>query len=75
LTLDSLLIPGEPDLGVYKYKDKSCVFSCVEAIQEFMKEPELYIMGVMEQCRKHPELIYFLRMEDAFKNVNKGKFR
>jgi len=23
----------------------------------------------MEQCRKHPELIYFLRMEDAFKNV------
>lgn len=34
-----------------------------------MKEPEFYFMGVMEQCRKYPELIYFLRMEDAFKNV------
>lgn len=67
-----MLIPGKPDLGVYKYKDKNCVFSTVEAVEEFLKEPESLIAGVMEQCRKHPELIYFLRMEEAFKNVSHG---
>lgn len=56
-------------MGVYKYKDKSCVFSCVEAIQDFMKEPEMFMVGIMEQCRQHPELIYLLRLEDSFKNV------
>ena len=24
----------------------------------------------MEQCRKNPELIHFLRLEDSFKNVH-----
>ena len=56
-------------MGVYRYKDKNCVFSCKEAIEEFLKEPEFYILGVMEECRKHPELIYFLRLEESFKNV------
>ena len=64
-----MLVPGEPNLGVYKYKDKNCVFSSVEAVRDFMNEPEFYILGVLEQCRKNPELIYFLRMEDSFKNV------
>jgi len=45
------------------------VFSSVQAINEFMKEPELFILGVLEQCRKNAELIYFLRLEDSFKNV------
>jgi hypothetical protein len=69
MLLYSLLIPGEPSLGVYKYKDKNCVFSCTQAIADFMKEPELYILGILDQCRKNPELIYFLRLEDSFKNV------
>jgi hypothetical protein len=55
---------------VYKYKDKNCVFSSVEAITEFMKEPELYIQGVIEESRKNPELIHFLRLEESFKNVS-----
>ncbi len=66
---NGLLIPGEPDLGVYKYKDKNCVFCCIQAINDFIKEPEFYIQGVIEQCRKNPELIHFLRMEESFKNV------
>ena len=41
-------------MGVYKYKDKNCVFSCTQAIADFMKEPELYILGILDQCRKNP---------------------
>lgn len=29
---DGLLIPGKPNLGVYRYKDKSCVFSSQKGI-------------------------------------------
>lgn len=72
---NGLLIPGEPDLGVYKYKEKNCVFSSIEAINDFLKEPEFYITGVIDQCRKNPELIHFLRMEDSFKNVQINLFR
>lgn len=66
---NGLLIPGEPDYGVYRYKQKNCVFSSVQAINDFLKEPEYYIHGVIQQCRKNPELILFLRLEDTFKNV------
>lgn len=41
----------------------------MQAINGFIKQPEVYIQGVMEQCRKNPELIHFLRMEESFKNV------
>lgn len=40
-----------------------------------MKEPELYVLGILEQCRKNPELIYFLRLEDSFKNVGLTRCR
>ena len=46
-SLRSLLIAGEPNLGVYKYKDKNCVFGSVEAVRDFMNEPEFYLLGVM----------------------------
>ena len=33
---DGLLIPGKPSLGVYRYKDKNCVFSSEKSINEFL---------------------------------------
>ncbi|XP_051912618.1 cilia- and flagella-associated protein 206-like [Hippocampus zosterae] len=65
-----LLLPGKPTLGVYRYKDKSCVFSTEKCINEFLKGPDEYLEGVAEQCRQHPELIYLLRMEDYFRGVD-----
>jgi hypothetical protein len=64
-----LLIPGEPQLGVYKYKNKNCVFSSVKAINEFYMDPEHYITSVLSICRQNPELIHFLRLDEEFKNV------
>ena len=45
---NGLLIPGKPSLGVYRYKDKNCVFSDESAINEFLENPDLYIEGVIE---------------------------
>jgi len=44
---NGLLIPGKPALGVYRYKDKNCVFSDERAINEFLKDPEVYLNGVV----------------------------
>ncbi len=67
---DGLLVPGKPSFGVYRYKDKHCVFSSAEAIKEFVEDPSFFIEGVNQQCRRNPELIHLLRLEDAFKHVS-----
>ncbi|KAM3134829.1 hypothetical protein pb186bvf_012998 [Paramecium bursaria] len=67
---NGLLIPGKPALGVYKYKDKNCVFSSEAAINEFLAEPGKFLSGVIDQCRQKPQLIKLFRLEDSFKNLN-----
>lgn len=64
-----LLIPGKPNLGVYRYKNKHCVFSNVDGIKNFVESPNQYLEGVLEKCRKNPELIHLLRMDDHFKHL------
>lgn len=40
-----LLMPGKPNLGVYKFtvNDKYCVFADQEAIEKFIQEPARYL--------------------------------
>lgn len=65
-----LLLPGKPNLGVYKYQDHYCVFSSKEAIEEFIKDPDAFMKGILTQCRKMPELIHLLKQEDAFTEIS-----
>ena len=50
-----LLMPGKPNLGVFKYKDqykeRYCVFSDERAVDEFLKSPEDYFKKVTQICR------------------------
>jgi len=39
---NGLLIPGKPNFGVYKFKEKHCVFSSEQAIHDFLKDPASY---------------------------------
>lgn len=64
-----LLIPGKPNLGVYRYRNKHCVFSHVEGIKHFVESPNSFLEGVLEKCRRNPELIHLLRMEEHFKHL------
>jgi hypothetical protein len=64
-----LLIPGQPNLGVYRYKNKHCVFSLSEFVEEFVDNPEKFVKDVMKQCREKPELIHLLRMEENFSDL------
>ena len=40
---NGLLVPGKPNLGVYKYQEKHCVFSDKAAIDEFLQNPEEFL--------------------------------
>jgi hypothetical protein len=57
-----LLMPGKPNLGVFKFNDKYCVFADLESIEKFVADPNKYLDEVVEKCRLMPELIHLLKM-------------
>lgn len=65
-----LLMPGKPNLGVFKYNDKYCVFADQEAIEKFIQNPNYYLDTVVEKCRHMPELIHLLKMQDHFPDAS-----
>ncbi len=58
----ALLMPGKPNLGVFKYKEKYCVFSDKDVVERFIENPDFYLHKVIEVCREMPELIHLLKM-------------
>jgi hypothetical protein len=66
---EGLLIPGKPNLGVFVYREKHCVFCDEKAINSFLENPQGFINGVLDRCRENPELIHLLRLEDQFKGL------
>jgi Domain of unknown function len=71
-THDGLLLPGKPNMGVFKYKEKYCVFSNEKAIDEFIKNPDEMFANVTKACIKHPQLIHLLKLQDEFPKVSIG---
>ena len=67
---NGLLLPGKPNLGVFKYKERYCVFSDEEAIEDFVGDPENYMGEVIDICRKSPELIHLLKLQEEFPDIN-----
>ena len=65
-----LLMPGKPNLGVFKYNEKYCVFADQESIDKFIVDPDKYIKQVEDQCRRMPELIHLLKMQDSFQEAS-----
>jgi len=67
-----LLMPGKPNLGVFKHSEtnKYCVFADQEAIDKFIENPNFYLEQVVEKCRHMPELIHLLKMQDHFPDAS-----
>jgi hypothetical protein len=65
-----LLMPGKPNLGVFKYNEKYCVFADLEAIDKFIADPNMYLENVVEKCRRMPELIHLLKMQEHFQEAS-----
>lgn len=66
LANSSILCPGNPALGVVKYKGRYCVFASEAALNGFLLNPEKYFVGVREVCYRSPCLIHLLRLHEDF---------
>ncbi|XP_063079816.1 cilia- and flagella-associated protein 206 [Engraulis encrasicolus] len=63
---DGLLLPGNPQVGLLKHKDKYYSFSSKEAACGFANEPERFVEAVMEKAKRCPELIQLLELHQQF---------
>ncbi|CAM9453407.1 unnamed protein product, partial [Hapterophycus canaliculatus] len=61
-----LLLPGKPELGVIRYRNRFFVFAHQVAITTFMSNPEFFLKGALERAVVSPELIHLLRLQDSF---------
>ncbi|NP_001171855.1 uncharacterized protein LOC100369566 [Saccoglossus kowalevskii] len=66
---DRLLLPGNPDIGVLRYKDRYYAFSQKEAAYEFASDPDRFITLVAEGAKKSPELIQLLELHTQFATI------
>nr|XP_060608988.1 cilia- and flagella-associated protein 206 [Anolis sagrei ordinatus] len=66
---DGLLLPGNPSIGVLKYKEKLYAFSSKEAAYKFAENPEKYIKMTAEKAKDSAELIQLLELHQQFESL------
>ncbi|XP_077875762.1 cilia- and flagella-associated protein 206 isoform X2 [Ictidomys tridecemlineatus] len=68
-TTDGLLLPGNPTIGILKYKEKYYTFNTREAAYSFAENPEYYIGLIKEKAKKNAELIQLLELHQQFETL------
>jgi len=63
-----VLILGQHNIGVFKYRDESYVFKSEEEANMFVRNPQFYVDEFYKLCRQEPVLILLLKVEDYFKD-------
>ncbi|XP_011922457.1 PREDICTED: UPF0704 protein C6orf165 homolog isoform X1 [Cercocebus atys] len=66
---DGLLLPGNPAIGILKYKEKYYTFNSKDAAYSFAENPEHYIDIVREKAKKNTELIQLLELHQQFETL------
>lgn len=68
VTRQGLLLPGNPNLGIIRYKGKHFSFVSDVAMRDFVVDPEKYIEGVVIRARQTPALIHLLCLQQYVPN-------
>lgn len=66
---DGLLLPGNPSIGILKYKEKYYTFSTRDAAYSFAENPDHYIHLIKEKAKKNAELIQLLELHQQFETL------
>ncbi|XP_051043469.1 cilia- and flagella-associated protein 206 isoform X2 [Phodopus roborovskii] len=66
---DGLLLPGNPTIGILKYKEKYYTFNTRDAAYSFAENPEHYINLIKEKAKKNAELIQLLELHQQFETL------
>ncbi|KAG8524487.1 Cilia- and flagella-associated protein 206 [Galemys pyrenaicus] len=68
-TTDGLLLPGNPAIGILKYKEQYYTFNTRDAAYSFAENPEKYIDLIREKAKKNAELIQLLELHQQFETL------
>uniref|UniRef100_A0A8D2D656 Cilia- and flagella-associated protein 206 n=1 Tax=Sciurus vulgaris TaxID=55149 RepID=A0A8D2D656_SCIVU len=68
-TTDGLLLPGNPTIGILKYKEKYYTFNTRDAAYSFAENPENYIDLIKGKAKKNAELIQLLELHQQFETL------
>ncbi|KAF5897874.1 uncharacterized protein DAT39_012431, partial [Clarias magur] len=63
---DGLLLPGNPNIGILKHKEKYYSFSSKQAAFQFASKADEYIEQITEKAKRSPELIQLLELHRQF---------
>ncbi|XP_014636588.1 PREDICTED: UPF0704 protein C6orf165 homolog isoform X2 [Ceratotherium simum simum] len=66
---DGLLLPGNPAIGILKYKEKYYTFNSRDAAYSFAENPENYIDLIREKAKKNAELIQLLELHQQLETL------
>ncbi|XP_017653055.1 cilia- and flagella-associated protein 206 [Nannospalax galili] len=66
---DGLLLPGNPTIGILKYKENYYTFNTRDAAYSFAENPEHYIDLIKEKAKKNAELIQLLELHQQFETL------
>ncbi|KAK2846210.1 hypothetical protein Q7C36_011064 [Tachysurus vachellii] len=66
---NGLLLPGNPNIGILKHKEKYYSFSSKQAAYQFAFNPDKYIELIAERAKRSPELIQLLELHQQFARV------
>jgi len=66
---NKLLLPGNRNLGIVRYKAKHYAFTSAEAIDAFLADPQRMLNNVFAIVKKAPELIHLLGLQSKFSSV------
>ena len=69
LKKEGLLVNGQPNI-IAKYEDKHIVFYNESCVQEFLYDPDKYILGIKEYVKRNSFLINLLNLNEDFPNAN-----
>ncbi|XP_006902101.1 PREDICTED: UPF0704 protein C6orf165 homolog [Elephantulus edwardii] len=69
VSTDGLLLPGNPEIGILKYKEKYYTFSTRDAAYSFSENPDKYIDLIKEKAKKNAELIQLLELHQQFETL------
>ncbi|ORY53172.1 hypothetical protein BCR33DRAFT_711519, partial [Rhizoclosmatium globosum] len=67
---DGLVLPGDKNIGLLRYRDRLFSFATAEAAREFAKFPDRYMEGVLEMAKRSGNLVQLLHLYNYFPTVD-----
>lgn len=67
---DGLVVPGDKNIGMIRYRDKLFAFASQEAAKEFSKFPDRQMETVLELAKRSADLVQLLHLYNYFPTVD-----